>query len=134
MEVLSPSGVPLSCTVPDLTYSYSSHTQDGLVACGETRCSILTTSSSPIRPSSSSEGPLLPGATWNTTSSHPNIPEKRRKHHVSWSSPAGLLLMGGYYYNEYTQDNDYRYAATTELIINGISSSSASFQLEYDTL
>ena len=51
VEVLTPSGVPLLCTVPPLPASRYEHTQDGLVACGGygstavlTTCVTLTAS------------------------------------------------------------------------------------------
>ena len=105
MEVVSPSGVPLPCTVPPLPDPRDSHTQDGEVACGGfytlSTCVSLTASG------------------WAT--SH-NLVD-RRYDHMSWRSPAGLLLMGGQYSRR-----------TTELLSDTNSSSSPSFDLEYDTL
>ena len=105
VEVVSPSGVPLPCTVPPLPNPRDSHTQDGEVACGGfyplPTCVSLTASG------------------WAT--SH-NLVD-RRYDHMSWRSPAGLLLMGGQYSRR-----------TTELLSDTNSSSSPSFDLEYDTL
>ena len=123
VEVLSPTGVRLPCSVPPLPLSAASryhHTQDGEVACGgydyedATSCSTLTASG------------------W--TKSHDLLYERRK--HVSWNSPDGLLLMGG----EYSLRN-------TELLTNTSSSSrmsnrdhtespyqtsTSSFDLDYD--
>ena len=125
VEVLSPTGVRLPCSVPLLPsaqspFSRYHHTQDGAVACGgyyyedATNCRTLTASG------------------W--TKSHDLIYQRRR--HVSWNSPDGLLLMGG----------DYSYR-TTELLANTSTSrrmsnrdhtespyqtSTSSFDLDYD--
>ena len=105
VEVLTPSGVPRNCRVPPLPASRWSHTQDGLVACGGgdttatlTTCLVLT-----------AEG-------WNTS----HQLQQEREIHVSWWSPAGLLLMGG-------RDSS---STTTEFLTN--TSSTPSFQLDYD--
>ena len=102
VEVLSSSGVPIPCSVPPLPAYTDDHTQDGVVACGghltNTSCSTLTASG------------------WTTS----HQLQQRRSGHVSWTSPAGLLLMGGYYS-----------IWTTELLSNTSSSSSPSFDLEY---
>ena len=106
VEVLSPTGVRLPCSVPLLPDSRYHHTQDGEVACGgydyedATSCSTLTASG------------------W--TKSHDLLYE--RLQHVSWNSPDGLLLMGG---------ND-KYE--TELITNTSSISSVSFSLVQSAL
>ena len=125
VEVLSPTGVRLPCSVPPLPLSAASryhHTQDGEVACGgqdyedATSCSTLTASG------------------W--TKSHDLLYERRK--HASWNSPDGLLLMGG--------ENYYSYL-TTELLANTSTSrrmsnrdhtespyqtSTSSFDLDYD--
>ena len=105
MEVVSPTGTPLPCTVPPLPAPRYRHTQDGLVACGGygtgTRTSCVT----------------LTGSGWQESHQH----QEERALHVSWRSPAGLLLMGGH-------SN-----LTTELLTNTDSSSSPSFDLEYYT-
>ena len=111
MEVVSPLGVLLPCSVPSLPAPRWHHTQDGEVACGgagggggdaatQTNCISLTASG------------------WITS----HELQQRRHRHVSWRSPAGLLLMGGYYS-----------IWTTELLSNTSSSSSPSFDLEYGT-
>ena len=104
VEVFSPSGVPLPCTVPPLPAYRSSHTQDGEVACGGSGSSYSCDS--------------LTASGWTT--SHQLVSPRHR--HVSWRSPDGLLLMGG----EYSLQ-------TTELLTDTSSSSSPSFDLEYDT-
>ena len=111
VEVLSPSGVLLPCTVlPRPTSrsheSMSGHTQDGEVACGGgeyatgTSCSTLT------------------GSGWTTS----HQLQQWRYDHSSWSSPAGLLLMGG------------RSSPTTTELLTDTGSSLASFYLEYSTM
>ena len=109
VEVFSPSGVRHSCSVPPLPEPRWDLTQDGAVACGGgdpgsatlTDCVTLTASG------------------WIT--SHDLV--EKRKNHVTWSSPAGLLLMGGAYSGQ-----------TTELLSDTSSSSSPSFDLEYSTV
>ena len=107
VEVVSPSGVRHSCSVPPLPEPRWDHTQDGAVACGggDPGSATLTTCDT------------LTASGW-ITSQHL---VERRNGHVSWSSPAGLLLMGGH-------SN-----LTTELLTNTDSSSSPSFSLEYYT-
>ena len=107
VEVVSLSSVPLSCSVPPIlsaNYTYQSyHTQDGEVTCGGTSYKSSCVS--------------LTASGW--TKSHDLV--EWRFHHSSWSSPAGLLLMGGIS------------GRTTELLSDTGSSSSPSFDLEYDT-
>ena len=105
VEVVSRWGSPLPCTVPPLPAYRSYHTQDGEVACGGDNTATLTSCVT------------LTASGWTT--SHHLVEE--RHNHVSWRSPAGLLLMGG----EYTR-------RSTELLSNTNSSSSPSFNLEYD--
>ena len=108
VEVVSPSGSLLPCSVPHLPASRWYHTQDGEVACGGsylhtdtyTNCVSLTASG------------------W--TKSHELVGE--REGHVSWLSPDGLLLMGG-----------LSNILKTELLSDNSSSSSPSFRLEYGT-
>ena len=106
VEVVSPSGVRHSCSVPPLPEPRWDHTQDGELACGggDPGSATLTTCDT------------LTASGWIT--SHDLV--EKRKNHVTWSSPAGLLLMGGAY-----SDN------TTELLSDTTSSSSPSFGLEY---
>ena len=107
VEVVSPSGVPLPCPVPPLPASRYDHTQDGLVACGGYGSTAVLTSCV-----------TLTGSGWQES----HQLQEARAQHVSWRSPAGLLLMGGH-------SN-----LTTELLTNTGSSSSPSFDLEYYTL
>ena len=109
VEVLSTSGssLPLLCTLPPLPSSRYGHTQDGLVACGGC-CAAAGASCVTL----TAEG-------WEET----HQLQTARNYHSSWSSPAGLLMMGGYGYSAYN---------TTELLTN--SSTSPSFLLEYDTV
>ena len=106
MEVVSPSGAPLPCTVPPLPVTRPGHTQDGQVACGGGDAAIRTTCIS------------LTASGWIT--SHHLV--ESRHGHVSWRSPAGLILMGS-----------GSTGMTTELLSDTSSSSSPSFDLEYDT-
>ena len=107
VEVVSSSGVPLPCTVPPLPASRYDHTQDGLVACGGYGSTAVLTSCV-----------TLTGSGWQES----HQLQEERALHVSWRSPAGLLLMGGH-------SN-----LTSELLTNTGSSSSPSFDLEYYTL
>ena len=83
VEVLTSDGSNLPCAVPPLPTSRYWHTQDGLVACGgyngmgdtATRKSCTT----------------LTAAGWTTS----HQLQTERGWHVSWSSAAGLMLMGG---------------------------------------
>ena len=113
VEVLTPSGVPHTCSVPPLPAGRMYHTQDGEVACGGFGSTAAGTSCI-----------SLTGSGWSTShqlqQQHFN---NNRYGHVSWLSPDGLLLMGG----EYSR-------RTTELLSETSSSSSPSFDLEYDTL
>ena len=108
VEVLSPSGAPLSCTVPLLPTLRHRHTQDGEVACGggdygaATRRSCVT----------------LTGEGWQES----HQLQQGRGVHSSWRSPAGLLLMGGYYSGN-----------TTEILSATYSSTTSSFTLAYNT-
>ena len=108
VEVLSPSGVLLPCSsVPPLPAPRIGYTLDGAVACGGW--------------SGSPSGPItncisLTASSW--TISHQL--QEARMDHVSWSSPAGILLMGG---SGNTPLN------TTELLTN---TSSMSFDLDYN--
>ena len=104
VEVLSPSGVRLPCSVPPLPASRDGHTQDGLVACGgagggaRTSCATLT------------------AAGWAES----QLLGQGREYHTSWRSPAGLLLLGG-----------EQSPTTTELLSSTDSTTSSSIALEY---
>ena len=106
VEVLASFGIPHNCTVPPLPASRHSHTQDGAVACGGSGVTATRTSCV-----------SLTASGWTT--SHQLV--EGRVSHVSWLSPAGLLLMGGRHSDQ-----------TTELLTD-TGSSSPSFDLEYDT-
>ena len=108
VEVFSPSGVPLPCSVPPLPAPRYYHTQDGEVACGGDYYTATSTSCS-----------SLTASGWIT--SHQLV--KERSYHVSWLSLDGLLLIGGAQLS----------GMTTELLTNNTSSSSPSFGLEYST-
>ena len=109
VEVLTPSGAPYSCSVPPLPSPRNRHTQDGAVACGggegeaatQTNCYSLTS------------------VGWQKS----HQLQKRRSLHSSWSSPAGLLLIGGYHSG-----------TTTEILSATDSSSTFSYSLAYHTV
>ena len=105
MEVLTPSGAPLPCTVPTLPHR-DHHTQDGLVACGGDTTATLTSCIT------------LTGSGWQES----HQLRERRWLHSSWRSPAGLLLMGG----------DYS-GTSTEILSATDSSTTSSFTLAYNT-
>ena len=105
VEVFSASGARLPCSVPPFPLQRYQHTQDGEVACGGSGSGYYSCDS-------------LTASGWTT--SHQLVSPRHR--HVSWRSPDGLLLMGG----EYSLQ-------TTELLTDTSSSSSPSFDLEYDT-
>ena len=105
VEVLSGAGTPL-CTLPPLPTGRSGHTQDGLLTCGGYYIATRTTC---IK---------LSAGGWAV--SHNLL--KSRSQHSSWQSPAGLVLIGGYY-------SGY----STELLSSSDSSSSYNFTLQYPT-
>ena len=80
-ELLWSNGTSL-CSLPDLPDNHNGHTQSGLVTCGgyNTRTSCYT----------------LTNGTW--TKSHTLRYE--RIDHSSWTSPLGIVLMGGGYYSD----------------------------------
>ena len=106
VEVLSPSGVPHSCSVPPLPAWRGDHTQDGLVACGGDNTAFRTSCAT------------LTGEGWQES----HQLQERRDDHSSWRSPAGLLLMGGW-------DSP----TSTEILSVTDSTSTPSFTLAYDT-
>ena len=96
-----------TCSFPDLPFERYRHSQNGLVVCGgdnlgSDSCSTFTD-----------------GAWMNI--SH-NLAVQRRGH-VSWTSPDGILLIGG-------DDTDAK--NTTELLSATSSSTSPSFQLAFN--
>ena len=120
VEVLSPTGVRLPCSVPPLPDSRHHHTQDGEVACGgqdyedATSCSTLTASG------------------W--TKSHDLLYERRK--HASWNSPDGLLLMGGEYGLRTTEllanTSTSRRMSNRDHTESPYQTSTSSFDLDYD--
>ena len=104
-EVLSATGTPL-CTLPPLYNRRYGHTQDGLLTCG-----------GEYNPYTCDQ---LSARTGGWVVSH-NLLEYRA-YHSSWISPAGLVLMGG-----------VNSPTTTELLSSSDSTSSYSFNLEYET-
>ena len=94
------------CTLPPLPEGRYRHSQSGLTACGG--------HGSPARGTCTT----LSNGVWATSHSL----DPRRKNHVSWNSPSGLMLFGGHYSMK-----------TTALLSTTSSSSSAQFDLLYDT-
>ena len=105
VEALREDGSSL-CTLPDLPNNYYYHTQSGLVTCGGGTSSIRT---SCIR--------LIDGK-WLQS----NTLIHGRYLHTSWTSPMGIVLMGG-------MSSD----TTTELLTDD-GQSVELFPLKYDTL
>ena len=93
------------CTLPPLPEARYRHSQSGLTACGGHASPALTCTT-------------LSNGVWAT--SH-NL-DPGRKNHVSWSSPSGLMLLGG-----------SASMRTTSLLSTTSSSSSAQFELLYKT-
>ena len=112
MEVVSPSGVPLPCSVPPLPDPRNGHTQDGEVACGGGGLWYTLSSCVSLTASGWIESHHLTWERWG---------------HVSWSSPAGLILMGGD-----QEIGDWSDWTGTELLTND-SSSTEFYDLEYGT-
>ena len=102
IEVLREDGTPW-CYLPDLPENRSSHTQSGLVACGGgfTRYSCLY-----FVPDMWIHSHDLIHARWS---------------HIQWSSPSGLILMGGYT------------SATSSEILTDDGKSLENFALKYKT-
>ena len=114
VEVVSPSGVPLPCSVPPLPDPRNGHTQDGEVACGGGGLWYTLSSCVSLTAFGWIESHHLTWERWG---------------HVSWSSPAGLILMGGD-----QEISDWTDWTGTELLTNDSSSSSPDFfDLEYGT-
>ena len=98
------------CTLPNLPYSRSRHTQTGVTACGgdgdfEARTSCHTLSST---------------GSWEL--SH-NLAGQDRRGHCAWASPQGTVLLGSL---------DSRDGATSEILLeNG--GTTPGFNLDYQT-
>ena len=103
VEVILSNGT--LCTLPPLPDARYRHSQSGLTACGG------------VYPTGGTCTTFSNGA-WAT--SH-NI-DPRRMNHFSWNSPSGTMLFGGHYSRK-----------TTALLSATSSSSSAQFELLYDT-
>ena len=96
-----------TCTLPPLPQGRYAHTQAGLVACGGygTLTSCVTFSA----------------GAWTTS----HTLAVWRRHHVSWASyPGGVLLLGGYGNNEAKR--------STELLSSTSSTTTPQFGLAYD--
>ena len=109
VEVLSAEGVPITCSVPPLPAPRAKHTQDGLESCGgqttKTSCVALN----------------LTAGDWALSRQL----QQPRHQHSSWRSlMGGVLLIGGAAGSAST---------TTEILSPTDSSTSASFNLAYET-
>ena len=95
----------LLCSLPDLPDARNEHTQNGLVLCGgfSNRKSCLT----------------FNAGNWLET----HTLEKQRRVHTSWSSPDGIMVIGGYDSEAYT---------ATE-ILTDTGDTTPGFPLDYNT-
>ena len=113
VEVLNEDGTPSYCFLPEMPDIKMDHTQSGLVACGSSAYSV----------SSSNRQTCITFSSGVWSESHTLI--NRRSWHTSWSSPIGIILMGG--------DHNDGISTTTELLTNnGVSQNH--FQLKYPLL
>ena len=114
----------LSAYLPSQRYD---HTMDGNIICGGHYDFWEASSSSELEP-------RVPSTTCDTLTSDgvyktpSHALREKRAQHSSWMSPAGLVLIGGYYNPR-----------TTELLLptdssNDLTLSTQAFDLEYDTL
>ena len=102
-----------SCQLPRLPApGREGHTQSSYTACGGEE----TLFSSGLTSCLSFDG------EWEQSHSL----SERRRYHVSWQSPAGILLMGGYSYS-------FNYSTTTELLSTTTDTTTSSFSLPYHT-
>ena len=107
VEALWSNGSSL-CSLPDLPYDYYYHTQSGLVTCGGGSSTLTETSCY-----------TFTNGVW--TKSH--TLRYGRSGHSSWTSPMGIVLMGG-------EDTGSR--TTTELLTDD-GQSTDYFSLKYST-
>ena len=99
-----------TCTLPDLPQGRMYHSQVGLEACGG---HYTSTSKSCV---------TFSAGTWTTS----HTLAVWRRHHVSWASyPGGVLLLGGFKSNEAKR--------STELLSSTSSTTTPQFGLAYDT-
>ena len=81
-ELYVPGPCPIiNCRLPNLIKERNGHTQDGFLACGGYFSGLDCES-------------LDPGSGWGLSHEWPELPS--RVQHVSWSSPAGVFLIGGF--------------------------------------
>jgi len=113
VEVLTADGTSL-CSLPDLPYETSGHTQHGLTTCGGSRgeirrlCYTFDASS----------------GTWNVSN---NLSEDRISHNQWWDSFArGLWLLGGSVKNKGVKSSELLYEQSSD-------SSPLNFELKYTT-
>ena len=108
VDLIHTNGTHL-CSLPDLPAQRWGHTQNGLVICGGTDCCVDTRKSCVT----------FSSGTWQET----HTLRKERRHHTSWTSPQGVVMIGGYESGMQT---------TTELL-NDNGGSTYSFSLDYIT-
>ena len=94
------------CSLPELPKKRSSHTQDGNLACGGA--------------GSSSGKECIKWTNGSWTKSH--TLRKERYGHVSWATPSGVYLMGGWV------------SPTTSELVKENGSVEESFELKYETM
>ena len=109
VELLHTNGSRL-CSIPDLPYTRSEHTQTGLTACGGWGDSAARTTCHTL----SSTG------SWEESHSL----DKNRREHCAWRSPQGIILLGGVDSSAYT---------TTEMLLENGDTDSG-FSLDYNTM
>ena len=104
MEVFYPTGDKQSCVLPSLPDNRGGHTMDTLEICGGdyTRTTCITFTS----------------GQWVTS----HALTVRRYDHTSWSTEAGIVLMGGYYS-----------PSNTELLTEGEYDGVPGFDMQYNT-
>ena len=105
VELLNING-SRSCSLPSLPKPRSGHSQSGSVVCGGWRKGIRTSC-------------VTLSSEWKKTH---NLAEKR-VYHSAWSSPRGIMLLGG----------DYVKARTTTEILTENGDTIPGFTLDYET-
>ena len=108
VELLHTNGSRL-CSLPDLPYNRSSHSQTGLTACGGSGSSTANTTCHT----------LTNIGSWEQSN---NLAQGRRAH-SAWASPQGLMLLGGVGSSAHT---------TSEILLES-GDTSPGFSLDYWT-
>ena len=113
-EVILPTGQ--SCSLPKREREDEGHTQSGFTACGGWHS-------------------IRNCYTFNGEWEQSHVLTLERGGHVAWQSPAGILLLGGHTSNSYTTgDIPSNSLQTSELLSGTSSTSTAAFNLPYESL